>query len=95
MSALNELEAFQDGLSSPFWQHFAKHVAEQWGPSGLAFQQMYQAGITAKNWEQVVAANEIQKAMAAMLAYPHERVQQLKAHGLRELVTERQQRGGA
>jgi hypothetical protein len=94
MSALNELEAFQDGLSSPFWQHFSKHLVEQWGPSGLAFQQMYQDGISKKDWERVVAANEIQKAMAAVLQYPHERVTQLKAAGLRELVKERAGRGG-
>ena len=58
-SALSELEAYQDGLTSPFWGYFAAYITREWGPSGIAFQQMYQAGIASKDWEQVVAANEV------------------------------------
>jgi hypothetical protein len=93
MSALHELEAYQDGISSPFWQLFSKYITQEWGPSGLAFQGMYQAGIAAKNWEQVIAASEIQKAMAGLLQYPHDRVEYLKKQGLKELVQARG-RGG-
>ena len=93
-SALSELEAYQDGLTSPFWGYFAAYITREWGPSGIAFQQMYQAGIAAKDWEQVVAANEVQKAMLALLKAPEERLQYLKAAGLRELVAARASRGG-
>jgi hypothetical protein len=93
VGALNELEAYQDGLSSPFWQLFSRYIIQEWGPSGLAFQGMYQAGIAAKDWERVIAASEIQKAMAGLLKYPEDRIEQLKAKGLKELVQARG-RGG-
>ena len=93
MSALNDIEAITDGLGSPFWTLYHAHVTQEWGPSGIAFQQMYQQGIQEKNWEKVVAASEIQKAMRAALDWPAQRLSGLKAQGLKELV-EIRSRGG-
>jgi hypothetical protein len=93
MSALTELEAYQDGLSSPFWLHVSTYITREWGPSGIAFQQMYQSACAKEDIKMVIAANEIQKAMAALLQHPQDRLRELKAHGLRELV-EIRARGG-
>lgn len=95
MSALNELEAISDGLTSPFWQWFCRYVQGEWGPSGLAYQQAVKKAASDAN-----AVVELQKvlhtseAMLALLQAPKNRLDALKMAALNELK-ETRARGGA
>lgn len=95
MSALNELEAWQDGLTSPFWTVFSRYITQEWGPSGLAYQQAVESAATKPDGMiELQKVLHTSRAMRALLEYPASRVNQLKSQGLKELV-EIRSRGGA
>lgn len=94
MSALNELEAIQDGLTSPFWQWLSTYIRYEWGPSGVTYQMAVKKAASDAN-----AVVELQKvlhtseAMLALLDAPLSRVNALKGLALKELQ-ETRSRGG-
>lgn len=95
MSALNELEAISDLLTSPGWQWFCRYVHGEWGPSGLAYQQSVKAA--AKDQNAVVELQKVlhtSEAMIALLLAPKSRLDALKQAALNELKEQRS-RGGA
>ncbi len=94
MSALNELEIIQDGLSSPFWAWFSRYITQEWGPSGLAYQQAVEVAATKPDGMiELQKVLHTSRAMRALLEYPQSRANQLKGQGLKELV-EIRSRGG-
>ena len=91
---LDDLEALTDGLASPFWTLFSAYVTQEWGPSGLRYQQAVREA--AEQGEKAVV--ELQKVLFAqqaiyrLMTWPRERRGALQAKGMAEVSAHR--RGG-
>lgn len=94
MNAVDELDVIQDGLTSPFWAWLHRYITQEWGPSGLTYQQAVRAAAASPT-----AVVELQKvlhtadAMLGLLNYPQSRANTLKGQAMRELA-ETRARGG-
>lgn len=87
MADNNELETLTDLLHGAGWEWFGSHVAKEWGPSGLRYQQAVRDAAQSK--EAVVELQKVlyaQEQILALLTAPRARVESLKDARKRELV---------
>lgn len=74
----SEREEIEAGIASGFWALLSKHVTQEWGPSGLRYQQAVRDAAVHPN-----AIVELQKVLATqeavltLMRWPAERLQQL------------------
>lgn len=74
----SEREELDAGIASGFWAIFSKHVTEEWGPSGLRYQQAVRNA--AASHEAVVELQKViatQEAVLTLMRWPAERLAQL------------------
>lgn len=80
-SAMNtELENLKDGIESTFWDTFCKHVTDEWGPSGLRYQQAVREA--AQSADAVIGLQKVlhtQEAILSLMRWPADRISTLKA----------------
>lgn len=82
---LDELTTLQDGLTSPFWLAFKAHADKEWGTGGVRFQQAVTQAATKGDAESVAYLRMVvltQQEVARLLAWPAERVSQMKTQAL-------------
>lgn len=88
-----EREALEDGINGEFFRLLSQHMQREWGPGGIRYQQAVEAAAEDPN-----ATVQLQKILhtsreiALLLRWPHERLQQLKAHAA-PMVTGGSRRG--
>lgn len=77
-----ELDELESGLTSGFWQRLLAHADQEWGPAGRTYQSAIDKALTMADPSVSVARlREIrfaQAAVQALLAWPQERMNQLR-----------------
>lgn len=75
-----DLEALTDLIGSHGFELFGAHVAREWGPSGMRFQQAVKDA--SQSQDAVLDLQKVihtQEAIWALMSWPKERIEQLRA----------------
>jgi hypothetical protein len=77
----SDLDDLRDGLTGRFWNLFRDHVLQEWGASGLRYQQaVEQAALKTSDGavDMLRATLFAKKEIERLLAWPDERISQLQ-----------------
>lgn len=99
MSDPQEQDELENGLTSGFWRRFTAFAEQEWGPAGMTYQDAIKRAVQgpvgteadAVQRLKVVAAQ--QAAVQRLLAWPADRVAQLKQQAWRESAGPGSRRG--
>lgn len=91
----DEREALDDGVNGEFWKLFGVHVAREWGPAGIRYQQAVHAA--AQSQTAVVDLQKVlyaQEEITKLMCWPVERLKLLQADAKRSKEPDPSRRGG-